>query len=975
MFSVSILGFPIRSDVLLLGLIDGMLYGILGVGLVLVYRSSRIINFAYGDMGAFGATLLGVAVTKWGLPYWLAFLLALVAAAGVGAGSEVLVMRRLSQAPLVLSVIATLGLGQILLVASNLIGTGAQGSGVNSQNSFPSPAGFPHFFFGALLVTPAYSAMLILTPFVVLLLVLFLRRGRLGVAIRASAANPDAARMAGMAAGRMSALTWAISGALACYTVALILPSTGFTSSEFLGPDLLLRALTCAVAARMVNMPVALFTGLGVGVVEQMLVFKYHSTGPVDAVLFVAILVMLLLQRPTRGRAEDKGVWSAVQAFKPLPLAYRKIKAIRQLGVRVAIAAAVIALVIPEATTNTNASYFTNIAVLGIVGVSVTLITGLAGQLSLGQFAIAAVGAAAAYAAQNHGAPFVVVVLAAAVAGAVVSLLIGLPAIRIRGLMLAVTTLGFALACTNWLLEQTWVFGSGGGVLSNQPAIFGYSFDTGKRYYLVAFAILLLALWLTRNVWRGGVGRRLRAVRDNEEAARAFSIPATKIKLQAFVLSGVIAGLGGAVYFAYLSQQGPVAYPFDLNTNAVAAAVIGGLGFIAGPLLGALYLIGVPLWLPLDNAGQLASSTVWLVLVLLAPGGIGQLFGRMRDRIHDRLAVRAGLDPAVERNITPGGGVLAAAGGVELPAPNARRVPRGDLLLSANGLVKKFGGLAAVRDVTIAVNAGEILGLIGPNGAGKTTTFELLGGFTRPDQGVIYFEGRDITHLRPEQRAEMGLIRSFQDSALFPTMTVHECLMLAYERSVPTKFWKSVIGFGGPGDRLKEKRADALLAALGLLSYRDVRVSELSTGTRHLTELACLIALEPTLLLLDEPTSGIAQHETEALSDVLRNIKNRLDLTIIIIEHDIPMITSLADRIIAMDTGEVITVGTPAEVQANPQVIASYLGGDIRAIERSTRTAPESSGCGALTPSGSFCAQSAGPDGYCAQHRNGLSIP
>jgi ABC-type branched-subunit amino acid transport system ATPase component/ABC-type branched-subunit amino acid transport system permease subunit len=972
----SIAGFGISMPVIFLGLVTGVLYGVLGVGLVLVYRSSRIINFAYGDIGTFGAAVLAVATHRWGVPYWISFVLALAAAAGIGALSEILVMRRLKAAPVVLSVIATLGLGQVLTILATIISTtGGNGIGLGAQGLFPQPSGFPVFHVGALLMTRAYSAMLIVTPFIVAGLVLFLRRGRLGVAIRASAANPDAAHMSGMLAGRLSALAWGIAGALAAYTAILILPTRGFSSGELLGPDLLLRGLLCAVVARMVNLPVALVTGVALGVLEQLLLANYPNGGSVEMVMFVVILVVLMAQRATSGRGDEKGTWSAVAAFPPLPQSYRTIPGIRAAARIAAAIAAILLLVIPELTSNQNATIFGLIVVTGIVGLSIAVVTGLAGQLSLGQFAIAGVGAAGSYIVMRHGAPFLVGVAAAIVTGAVVSLLIGLPAIRIRGLMLAVATLGFALAADDWILEQKWMFGS--GAVTRRPVIASFAFNTGKRYYLVAFAALLVAVWLTRNVWTSGLGRRLRAVRDNEDAARAFSVPTTTVKLQAFILSGVIAGLGGAVYGSLLSQQGAIAYPIDSSINATAASVIGGLGIVVGPLLGSLYIIGVPQFLPLDNAELAATAAGWLLLILRYPGGLAQAFTPLRDGVADAFARRAGLDPSVERSVTPGGGIGAVRSSLALPEPPSRGIPAGDVLLRAEGLTKRFGGLTAVNKVDLDVASGEILGLIGPNGAGKTTLFELLGGFTKPDTGRIWFGGAEITATKPEDRARLGLIRSFQDAGLFPTMTVHEVVMVALERTQPTRLIRAVMGASRPADRRKADRADELLAILGLTSYRDMKVATLSTGTRRIAELACLIALEPVLLLLDEPTSGIAQRESEALGGVLRNLKDQLDLTIVIIEHDIPLIMGLADRVVAMESGQVLTVGSPTEVQENPQVIASYLGGDIRAIERSARSVATTNGsaslepdkCRAVTRSGAPCRRVAGADGVCAQHR------
>jgi ABC-type branched-subunit amino acid transport system ATPase component/ABC-type branched-subunit amino acid transport system permease subunit len=927
--SFTLAGFHVTGAVIMLGLVTGMTYGILAAGLVLVYRASRIINFAYGDIGAFGAALLGVSTTKWGVPYWLAFILAITASAALSAASEVVVIRRLKGSPLVVSVIATLGLGQLVSAVSSIV-DGSVGA------TYPQPPGFPTFSAGALLMTPAYTAMLFLSPLIVVGLTVFLRRGRLGVAMRASAANPDAAAMAGMNAGRLTTLAWAIGGAVAACTVILVLPTRGFSGGEFLGPGLLLRGLVCAVVARMVNLPVALLSGVALGVVEQLLLFNYPSGGQVEMVIFVIIIIALLLQRSQAGRSEEKGSWLNVEAFAPLPHSLRRVPSIRRLGWVVAGVAIPLGLVIPLLTTNENATTFALIAAFAIIGISLSLVTGLGGQLSLGQFAVAGVGAVASFVIADHGGSFLIGLVAAAVAGAAAAIVIGLPALRIRGLMLAVTTLGFALAAQDWLFQQSWMLGNG---VSPRPlALGGFRFDTGKRYYLVAFAVLLFSIWLARNVWNSRISRQVRAVRDNEDAARAFGVHATTMKLQTFVIGGVLAGLGGAVYGHLLAQEGSSAYAVDLSIDVAAIVVIGGLGLLVGPILGSLYIIGIPQFVPLDNVGIAATSLGWLLLILSSPGGVGQLVAPYRDRLVDLLARRAGLDPGLERAVTPAAGIGASGAGLPIALARKRTVAPGESLLRAAGLTKQFGGVRAVDHVDLDVRGGEILGVIGPNGAGKTTLFELLGGFTQADEGSIHFAGRDITALAPESRAELGLIRSFQDAALFPSMTVEEVVLLALERAIPTSLARAVSGLSGRTERRKVARAEELMACLGLLSFRDTNIAALSTGTRRIAELGCLIALEPTLLLLDEPTSGIAQRETEALGDVLRTIRAALDLTMVVIEHDIPMLMSLADRVAAMESGSVIAIGRPTEVQSDPRVVASYLGGDPRAIARSEWT-------------------------------------
>ncbi|HVV35401.1 MAG TPA: ATP-binding cassette domain-containing protein [Acidimicrobiales bacterium] len=915
--------------VLVLGAITGMTYGILAVGLVLIYRSNRIINFAHGEIGAFAAAVLGVTVTRWHVPYWIAFPGALAIAAGIGALSEVVVVRRLRKAPPVMSIVGTLGLASFLLVFSLV---------VNSQASagrlFPQPAFLPEFDIGALRVTRAYSAMLFITPLLVAGLVVFLRKSRSGLGIRAAAANQDAARLAGVFAARMSTLAWAIAGAVSAFTAILVLPTRGFANAQFLGPGLLLRALAAAVVARMVSLPIALFVGIAVGIVEQMLLWNYPRGGLVEAVLFIGILAVLVLQR-SRGltRDEEKGSWAAVQPWEPLPEKLREIWPIRNLGLIMAGIGLAVALLMPVFSTNATSVTLVVIMAFAIVGLSVGVVTGLGGQLSLGQFALAGVGATVSYVVTYHTGNYFLGFLCAGLAAAAVSLGIGIPALRIRGLMLAVTTLGFALATQGWLFQQSWMLGE--GIDPGRPIIGHTTFDTGKKYYLFALIPLVLTVWLARNIWTSGVGRRLRAIRDNEAAARAFTIPSTAVKLQGFVLAGFLAGVGGAVYGHALSRLSSTAFPIGASINVAAMTVLGGIGVLAGPLIGAFYIIGIPQFLPLDNAGLAATSLGWLVLILYFPGGIAQMLKGVRDRVIDFIARRAGVDPvAIRAEEDAADDAVHAAGPLELTRHIPRHVPEEGPLLEVRDIAKSFGGVRAVDGVSFDVRPGETLGLIGQNGAGKTTLFELIGGFTKADAGQVILAGKDISNFGPEARGHLGLIRSFQDAALFPTMTVLETVMLSLERAEPTRLPLSLVGLGRT-ERRKEERARELISAMGLYAFRNKQIAALSTGTRRITELTCLVALEPTLLLLDEPASGIAQRETEALGDLLARLKQTLDMTLIIIEHDIPLIMRLSDRVVAMESGRVIADGTPDEVRNNPLVVESYLGGDVRAIERS----------------------------------------
>jgi ABC-type branched-subunit amino acid transport system ATPase component/ABC-type branched-subunit amino acid transport system permease subunit len=922
--------------VVTLGAILGLTYGLLAVGLVLVHRSSRFVNFAHGEVGAFAAVSLSMLVNERGWPYYAALPVALGIGAAVGIGIELLVVRRLQHAPRLMGVVATLGVGQLLVVASTLV-TATAG---NSSN-FPSPPGMPTFALGDLQVTQAYSGMLIFAPLVVAGIAVFLRRSRVGIGLRAAASNPEAARLAAIPAARMSALAWGLAGGLAAVTAILVFPSRGFISGDSFGPSLLLRALAAAVIARMTSLPRAFVAGIALGIMEQLLLWNTSQSGVVEVVLFGVILLALAVQGPLGGRSEEKGSWAAVLPSRPFAPEVRRLPIVRWAPRVLGVVALAAGLVLPQILSNAHDATLIGVMGFAVVGLSVSLVTGLGGQLTLGQFAVGAVGAAVSFHISSRTGSFPVAFAYAGLAGAATCVLLGLPALRARGLLLTVSSLSFAVVVPAWLITRTWMFG--GGTDPGRPVLGGNPLDTAREYYYVIFAVLVLAIVLCINVRRSGFARLMLAVRDNEDNARAFAVSAPRIKLQGLALAGFVAGLGGAAYAHAFANVGASTFPVGASIDVVVMSVLGGVSTVLGPLLGVVFVIGVPAFVHLDAAGIFATKAGVLLVILAFPGGFSQAADPLRERIGRLLARRAGLDEAQAIEELEADAFGTDEIHVDLaPEPAAvddARREAGEVLLAAAALSKAFGGVQAVDGVSLEVRRGEILGLIGPNGAGKTTTFELLAGFTKADAGRVHLAGTDITSWSPEARSAAGLVRSFQDAGLFATLTVHDALVVALEGEHPTTFLAAIAGRRS-AERRRTAAADELIVRFGLATYRDKRIQELSTGTRRIAELACLVAQRPVLLLLDEPASGVAQREIEALGGVLTGLRDDHDLTMVVIEHDIPLIMSISDRVVAMDAGAVIADGLPDEVRNDHRVAAAYLGDDTLAVERSGALQP-----------------------------------
>jgi ABC-type branched-subunit amino acid transport system ATPase component len=274
---------------------------------------------------------------------------------------------------------------------------------------------------------------------------------------------------------------------------------------------------------------------------------------------------------------------------------------------------------------------------------------------------------------------------------------------------------------------------------------------------------------------------------------------------------------------------------------------------------------------------------------------------------------------------------------VTAAAPSAVEVEVTSLPLVVEGVGVSFGGLRALAGVDLVVDEGEVVGLIGGNGAGKTTLMDCISGYVRPDDGSIRAMGVELTGLAPADRPYIGVGRSYQDARLFPGLTVQETLLVMHERHHPTGLLAAVLGLasGRRAEQTKREQVERLIVTMGLGPYRDKLVGELSTGTRRVVDLASILAQQPRLLLLDEPTAGLAQRETEAFGPLLRRVRDQLDCAVLLIEHDMVLIAEVSDRVYALESGRVIAQGEPSSVLAHPAVVAGYLGTDEDAIRRS----------------------------------------
>ncbi len=922
------LAFTVAPEILVVGALAGMAYAVLAAGLVLVYRATGIINFAHGEIGAFGAAVLAKLVLDHGWNFWVALAVVLVGGGALGALIETTVIRRLARGPKLALLVATIGIAQLLLVAQLLLPK------VRLENAgpFPSPLG-KSLTIGNLVLNSPHFMIIAFVPAVVVGLGMLLQRTPWGLAIRAAADNRDAAELAAISTRRVSTMVWVLAGVLSTLTVVLVNPLRnvnvgGLAFAEALGPGLLLRALAAALVGRLVSLPLALAGGIGIGVVEALVFANVADPSWAELLLFLLVLTLVLVRGGDEG--QERGLEALGTIVRPVPERLRQLWWVRRGGHLAGTAGIVVAALIPVVFGSASQTFlFGRMLVFAIVGLSVTMLTGWSGQLSLGQFAMVGLGAMTTVFLHDRGMPYGAAVAYSVVAGALVALLVGFPALRLRGLYLAVTTLSFAVAAREWFFTQPWFLGDGSVVFVQPGQTLGVDFNAQKTFYFVCLAGLVVAVVVTSRLRSSGIGRSIIAVRDNERAAASFGISPSATKLLAFAVPGAMAAFAGALLAGLTVQFGPDVFAPADSLAIVAMAVIGGLGSITGAVLGAVYVVGLPALLGPTPAVQLATSGIGLlVLLLFKPGGFAQIVFRARDLLLERFVP----DPEPE----PAGAAEDSEAPVEPRIRPERPAVMGPVL-AVDGVTVRFGGLVALSSVSLHVDEGEIVGLIGTNGAGKSTLMDVVSGFTTADEGTVRLLGQDVTGLAPHTRARLGMGRVFQDARLFPGLTVREALQTALEAADPSDLVPVVASFA-PARAAEERKstsAKAYLSLFGLGRYADVHIADLSTGTRRIVEMACLSAQGSQLLLLDEPTAGVAQRESEAMAPMIRRVKEELGASVLVIEHDMPMIMGLSDRVYCLAAGAEIAHGEPDDVRHDPAVVAAYLGTDDRAIERS----------------------------------------
>ena len=645
------------------GIALGSLYGIIGVALVLVYRTNRIINFAAAALGAVPAIVALLLTTTFGVSYLLTLPIAVVGGLGIGALTDIVVMRRFARSPRLIVTVVTIGLAQTFAVVGFFLPVWF-GERADQPPTVATP--WAGLAFQSSRGEPVLSGNQVFAFLVVGLLTgglaLFFARSRMGMAVRASAENAERAALLGIPVKKVGTVAWALAGLLSSLAIFAQAPLIGVPSDATLGFDTLLYGLAAAVVGGLDRMGTALFAGTGIGILIFASVAKTGQNDVASALMLVVILVALLAQRGKLSRAKDSGVssWQSVKVFRPVPAELREVPEVRIARSVLLGTAVTVAVVAPLVVGEPNLSRLTLLPLYGIIAVSLVVLTGWAGQISLGQFGLVGIGAAVSGGLiADHNIDFFVACLIGIAAGAVTAVVIGLPAIRIQGLYLAVTTLAFGYAMQNYVLNPSFPVGRAllpEGIIGAivRPSVYGrFDLEDDRNFYyacLIALALTMAAALAFRS---NRSGRVVIAMRDNQRAAASYALNPVRVRLAAFAVSGGMAGLAGTL-FAY-SQHNVLSDSYDVLSSIFVflAVCVAGLTSVWAAVVGvalfeAITIFGPDVW---QRFGQVFTEVVPLLitgpLLILnlyqSPGGLAGYAFEQRDRFLRRIAAKHGI--------------------------------------------------------------------------------------------------------------------------------------------------------------------------------------------------------------------------------------------------------------------------------------------------------------------------------------------
>ncbi|WP_369216760.1 ABC transporter permease subunit [Streptomyces flavofungini] len=880
-------------DLTLAGLSVGAAAALTGIGLIVTYRATGVLNFAHGAIAMVCAYVLRQLTAEWHWPLApAAAVTLLLVAPGIG-----LLLDRAVFRPLAVlggdpaqTLVASIGVFVLLVGGAALLwGPGARDDAPTLLSADPWAQ------LGAAVVLAAAVGAVT-------------RRTRFGGELRAVVDDRGLATLFGIDAGRVAAAGWAFGSFTAGLTGVLLAPYVRLDPYGM--PLLVMEVMAVAVAAGMRSLPVAVTVALALGVTQSQLT-RFHPDGPLEqliqtagANLFVIALLVAALVLPGIG-SKDALPRTATARVPTPPGAW---------------IVATLLFLIPLGFAGQDLTTAVQVPALAVILLSLVIVTGRGGQISLGQAAYAGLGAlftALLTAGRFPGLPELPHLMALAVAVLLVAplgLLTGRPAISRHGLALALATFAFGVGVSRFVFAQPYATA---GLTLDRPA--GFLGD--KTYYVLELALLTGALLLVTALRRGRTGRALAALRDHEAGATAAGAAVGTLKLTAFVTGAALAALGGGMLAMGRQAFDPAAFDPVRGLLWFAAVMVLGSDSILGALAAAALLVG----LDAGTRGGMAAAVIGVLAVLIGrfPGGpyeaLREATRHFRRFRHDstrphltatgrtaREALRAARradpvrpDPVRAKPVQPEPVALA------VPPPGRRGAPGEDgrcgVALAAERITFRYDGYTVLDDVTLTVPRGRITAVTGENGAGKSTLFHCLAGTLRPEKGRITLHGEDVTGLPAHARTRAGMARTFQQLAVFPSLTVEENVQVGADQS----------------PRGTDRTTAEVLRLLGLTSCRDCPATDLPTGTLRRTELARALAGTPHTLLLDEPAAGLDTAEVAALAALLRTLAAD-GMALLVVEHDPALVAGLADTVHVMRAGRIVASGPAGHVLDEP---------------------------------------------------------
>ncbi|MDA8355843.1 MAG: ATP-binding cassette domain-containing protein [Actinomycetota bacterium] len=980
------------------GLVIGGLNSLVAMGLIIIYRSIRVINFAQAALGSVASALAILLVTGLHWSYWIAVPLGIIAAVVIGYLVDLMIQWRLGRAPRLIVTVATIGVAEILGFIALEMPHLFRGT-LSPFSTFKTPF-TAHFTIRPIVFTGDDVVAMAVVPIALGLLYWFFVRTDTGVAIRGAADSSERAQLLGIPVRNLTRIAWMVAAGLSGVGAILTQPINGVGLGQFDIAAAMMAPLAAFVLAGMESLPMAVLWSLVIGIVEQVTDASYGSFVYAQVALFVLILIGLLLQRSKQVRLTDTGLgdYVAVREVAPIPRVLANLKEIRAGKFVLLAVVAGVAIAVPWLAGASSTSAAVTSMVYAIIAVSMVILVGWAGQISLGQFAFAGLGACIAGAFMVHlHLPFLLAMLVGGVAGAVTAGLVGIPALRLEGTALAVVTLAFAVVMSTYVLSSQY-FPWLDPARVNPPVLLK-RFSLATPYtslYEFGALVLVLSILAATALRRSRSGRTILSVRDNSRASSAYGISPLKSKLMAFGISGFVAGLAGAIYVVHEGGISSNGFSATFSIVVFIMVVIGGLGSATGSVIGAAYITIVST--QLSGAWQyLGSGAGVLVVLLILPEGFGGLLFAARDWIVAQVARAKGLSPTGEPlagigsatpSVGPAGGpalgpalgpaggpagAMAPAGGVGAVAHTAAlrlgaledlelhggaaisagsggvnaEPPEGrPALVSIADVDAGYGNSQVLFDVGMGVAQREVVALLGTNGAGKTTILRTLSGLLRPAKGRVSFLGRDVTTLDPVDRVRSGLVTVLGGRGIFPSLTVEENLRLAAWTA--RRHHRDLIFANAATERV-------LSLFPVLRSRQKQRAGLLSGGEQQMLALGQALLCRPRLLLIDELSLGLAPTVVADLLEVIRALAAS-GVTVVVVEQSVNVATAISNRAIFMERGRVRFSGPTPDLSEQPELLRSVF---IHAAGRAQKR--KGAGTGTATGAGSAAGSSVGP--------------